>query len=159
MDQATKFEKPRGVSGITVRHGFAQAHVSGWDTDASAKRLAVLRQLAQSGVSIDFLKMTPSGMSFLAPAEKADQVEEVLKGLKSRYSLRKPCSVILAHAVNIRDEEGLVARIMKAAIEGDFRVHHISDMHDRAILVVDSDEAGRLTECLENSVMEVSHAS
>lgn len=158
MDQATKFEKPRGVSGITVRHGFAQAHVSGWEGDAASKRLEVLRNITEAGISIDFLKMTPSGMSFLAPAEKAETVEGVLKRIGAKYSLRKPCSVILAHAVNIRDEEGLVARIMKAAIEGDFRVHHISDMHDRAILVVDSDEAGRLTTCLENSVMEVAHA-
>ena len=158
MDQATKFEKPRGVSGITVRHGFAQAHVSGWETDIPEKRLDVLRLMADAGISIDFLKMTPSGMSFLAPADRADKVEEVLQSLEAKYSLRKPCSVILAHAVNIRDEEGLVARIMKAAIEGDFRVHHISDMHDRAILVVDSDEAGRLTHTLESSVMEVAHA-
>lgn len=158
MDQATKFEKPRGVSGITVRHGFAQAHVSGWETNIAEQRLDVLRLLADAAISIDFLKMTPSGMSFLAPAEKADTVESVLQSVGARYSLRKPCSVILAHAVNIRDEEGLVARIMKAAIEADFRIHHISDMHDRAILVVDSDEAGRLTQTLENSVMEVAHA-
>lgn len=42
----------------------------------------------------------------------------------------------MVHAVNIRDEEGLIAKIIKAAISTSAHVDHIGDMHDRLLMVV-----------------------
>jgi aspartokinase len=159
MEQHTKFEKARGLSSVTIRDGFVQVHISGWESNRAEQRLEVLRACRVAAVSIDFLKLTRSGMSFLTKDENAEAIQKVLEASGHKFSLRKPCSVVLAHAVNIRDEEGLVANIMKTAIEGGFHVHHISDMHDRAIMVVDTDQAQALAKELASEGGRVAHAS
>jgi aspartokinase len=157
MDQHTKFEKPRGVSKISIRHGYAQVHLSGWGKERASQRLEAVRSLTKAGISVDFVKLTPSGMSFLVRDDLSDALRRVLNQMDVHHSIRRPCSMVTAHAVNIRDEEGLVARIMKAAIDGGFQVHHISDMHDRALLVVDTGEAEQLAAHLESELQAVTH--
>ncbi len=159
MTPQTEFEKRRGVSRVEVRSGFAQAHLSNLGVPLAGKRLEVLEQVAKGGISIDFLKMTPMGLSFLIKAAEVDALHAVLKALNLEYSLRDGRSVVLVHAVNIRDEEGLIAGILKAAISGGTTVHHISDMHDRVLMVVESSEAEKLADTVKAAFMEAVRAN
>lgn len=157
--QDTVFEKGRGVSKVEVRSGFAQAHLSNLGSPLAAKRLEVLKSVADSGISIDFLKMTPMGLSFLIPEDQVGRLNDALTPLNLEFSLRDGRSVVLVHAVNIRDEEGLIARILKTAISGGTTVHHISDMHDRVLMVVESLEAETLADNIRATFMEAIHAN
>jgi aspartokinase len=140
----TEFEKRRGVSRVEVRHGFAQVHVSRLATDVMRERLKVLSAVAAGGISIDFLKLTPSGMSFLVPEQDADVVEEALRPLGHHFSVRHDRSIVLVYAVSIRDEEGLIAGIVHTAITNGVRIDHVGDMHDRMLMVVMKEDAERL---------------
>jgi len=159
MTPQTEFEKRRGVSRVEVRSGFAQAHLSNLGDPLSSRRLTVLEAVADAGISIDFLKMTPMGLSFLIKATEVEALHKVLKSLDLEYSLRDGRSVVLVHAVNIRDEEGLIAGILKAAISGGTTVHHISDMHDRVLMVVESSEADKLADTVKGAFMEAIRAN
>ena len=146
--QETVFEKLRGVSRVEVRSGFAQVHVTNLDGDLTPARLRVLTQVADAGISIDFLKLTPSGLSFLVRQERAEVVETILSALQLDFSLRTDRDIVLVHAVNIRDEEGMIASIMQRAIESGATVDHVGDMHDRLLLVVPHLDAERLEQHL-----------
>jgi len=158
MSQHTEFEKRRGVSRVEVRSGFAQAHLANLGGQIAEKRLRVLGAVADAGISLDFLKMTPMGLSFLIREDSVKELGKVLEGLSLEYSLREGRSVVLVHAVNIRDEEGLIARILQAAVGGGTTVHHISDMHDRVLMVVDSADAEKLAQTISASFLEAVHA-
>ena len=153
MSEATSFEKPRGVSRVEVRHGFAQAHISRITGDLMAERLSVLQVVADAGISLDFLKLTQSGLQFLVPAETSSDVESALKPLELHFTVRSDRSIVLVHGVNLRDEEGLIASIVRDTIGSGARVDHIGDMHDRVLMVVDSSEADRVAAFFENSLM------
>jgi aspartokinase len=153
MNQGTEFEKPRGVSHVEVRHGFAQVHVSQITGALMAERLNVLRAVADAGVSIDFLKMTQSGLSFLVPEDRSGEVETALKPLELHFKVLPSRSIVLVYAVNMRDEEGLIAAIIRDTISSGARVNHVGDMHDRMLLVVDAEEADRLASQFESSLM------
>ena len=56
---------------------------------------------------------------------------------------------IMIHAVNIRDEEGLIAMVMREAISEGTAIDHVGDMHDRLLLVVSEADAARLNRRLE----------
>ena len=105
----TDFEKPRGVSRVEVRDGFAQAIVDSVVGDS--RRIEILKAIASAGVSLDFLKLAPDGLSFLVPTEKAQIVDGALKNLGASYAIKSPRSIVMVHAVNMRDEEGLIAQI------------------------------------------------
>ena len=153
MEQETSFEKPRGVSRVEVRHGFAQVHVSGIAGDLTSERLSVLQAVADQNVSIDFLKMTQSGLSFLIAEDECDEIDAALKPLELHFSVRPGRSIVLVHAVNMRDEEGLIASIVRDTILSGVKVSHIGDMHDRMLMVVDAEEAGRIAEQFETSLL------
>lgn len=140
----TEFEKRRGVSRVEVRHGFAQVHVSRIAGNVMAERLKVLSAVASVGISIDFLKLTPSGMSFLVPEGDAEVIDQALEPLGIHFTVRHDRSIVLVHAVSIRDEEGMIAGIVHTAIANGIRIDHVGDMHDRMLMVVQKSDAERL---------------
>lgn len=150
----TDFEKPRGVSRVEVRDGFAQVFVESVASDT--RRIATLKAIAGAGVSLDFLKLAPDGISFLVPSEKAAAVDEALKGIGTAYAVNAPRSIVMVHAVNMRDEEGLIARIVSAAIGTGLTLEHLGDMHDRMLIVLESGDAQKLAKHLERELSGVS---
>lgn len=145
VEPQTDFEKPRGVSAVEVRDGFAQVIVEDLEGNVGNRRLEVLATVAGAGVSLDFLKLAPRGLSFLVPSEKADQVRGALEALGVEFALRVPRSIVMVHAVNMRDEEGLIARIVSSAIGTGMAIEHLGDMHDRMLIVLESDDARKLS--------------
>lgn len=145
----TEFEKRRGVRRIEIRRGFAQLHVSDLGGDVASERLRVLRTVADAGMSIDFLKLTPTGLSFLVPNPTAGSLDHVLTSAPGKVSITKDRAIILVHAVNIRDEEGLIAMIIQEVIAFGAVVDHVGDMHDRLLIVVGEDHASGLAKHLE----------
>jgi aspartokinase len=156
MMRETGFEKPRGVNRIEVRKGFAQVHVSRLAEPIVAERLRVLRAVADVDVSIDFLKLTPSGLSFIIAEDRSDAAESALAKTGTKFSLRKQRTIVLVHAVNIRDEEGLIAEIIRGAIASGAHVDHIGDMHDRVLMVVKDEDVERVSETFRRTLMEES---
>jgi len=150
----TEFEKRRGVSQVEVRHGFAQVHVSRIQGDVMAERLNILDRVSKAGISIDFLKLTPSGMSFLVPETQGEIMDKVLEPCGDHFTVRQERSIVLVYAVNIRDEEGLIAGIVHTAITNGIRVDHIGDMHDRMLMVVKRHEADSLAKLVRETLME-----
>lgn len=158
MTQETAFERPRGVNRIESRHGYAQVHVSELANPVQ-DRLKVLATVANADVSIDFVKLTPSGLSFIVPQSKSGAVSESLGKILGtehgpHFRIRDGRSIVLVHAVNIRDEEGLIAKIVKSAIATGDEVDHIGDMHDRLLIVLPSEAAANLCESIEKAQKE-----
>ena len=154
MTQETGFEKARGVSRVEVRLGSAQVQVTGLKEPVMAQRIEVLKAISEAGVSIDFLKLTPDGLSFLIAERMSTTVENALKGAKVCFEVGTGRSVVMIHAVNMRDEEGLIAQVIQRAISLGTRIEHISDMHDRMLLVVLSEDSESLKLGLENALVD-----
>lgn len=153
-DRETEFEKRRGVSRIEVRHGYAQVHVSQIDGDVMQGRLYVLQAVADAEISLDFLKLSPSGMSFLVPVEQADAVQAAIAACNVHFSIRQPRSILLVHAVNIRDEEGMIANIVQTLIATGASVDHLGDMHDRMLMVLKTEDVERVAERFRTALMD-----
>lgn len=152
----TEFEKPRGINRVEVRRGYAMVHVGGLGGDVAAGRLQVLRAVAEADVSIDFVKLTHGGVSFLVSEDRAAQVEEALSLIGARYTIGADRAIVTVHAVNMRDEEGLIAGIVRKVIASGVGVDHLGDMHDRVLLVMGSDDASRTVESFRDGKIEVS---
>ena len=77
----TAFEKRRGINSVESRPGFAQVHISKLGQPLMERRLQVLGAVADGGISIDFLKLTQTGLSFVVPEESAGSVSGALSAL------------------------------------------------------------------------------
>jgi len=118
-------------------------------------RLRVLKAVADANISIDFLKLTENGLSFIMSDADKDAVNDTLKAAGVQFSILESVSVVLVHAVNMRDEEGLIAGIVQQAISSGAKVSHIGDMHDRLLLVVESKDADKLAAQFRRTFLEV----
>lgn len=150
----TEFEKRRGVSRLEVRHGFAQVHVSQMVGDVMQGRIFVLQAVADAQISLDFLKLSPSGMSFLIPETSAEAVRQAIEPCNIHFSIRMPRSILLVHAVNIRDEEGMIANMVQTLIATGASVDHLGDMHDRILMVLKTEDVERVADKFRTSLME-----
>ena len=148
----TDFEKRRGISRIEVRDGFTQVHVTGLSEPIAQTRLAVLTQVAKSGISIDFLKLTPTGLSFVVPSATTDSIEKALTEASFQHQMATGRSIVLVHAVNMRDEEGMVAGIVRRTISAGIAIDHVTDMHDRMLIVLSKENAAKLKQIIEKEV-------
>jgi aspartokinase len=149
----TEFEKRRGVSHIEVRRGFAQVHVSKIPEPLMAGRLRALRAVADEQISIDFLKLTPTGLSFLVSHDRASAVQKALDSCGLHFTVRDGRSIVLVYAVNMRDEEGLISKIIQTVIGTGVTVDHVGDMHDRLLLVVEDAQAQKVADTFSETLM------
>lgn len=154
----TEFEKPRGINKVEIRRGYMAVHVSGLFQDGPTQvahaRLKVLRCMAEAKVSIDFLKLTQGGLSFVVPESVEGAVVRALDVERIEYSTRSGRCIVLAHAANMRDEEGLIARVVSEVIGTGVEIDHLGDMHDRVLLVMDSEDGERVAKRIEDRLVE-----
>ena len=150
-----EIENKPGVNRVEVRHGLAQANIYDLEPPVMDERLRVLQAVADAKISIDFLKLTENGLAFIVPDATASAVEQVLNSAGVKHRVWSGLSTVLVHAVNMRDEEGLIAGIVQQAVSGGGRLSHIGDMHDRLLLVVETEGADRIAEQFRTTLMEV----
>ena len=134
----TEFEKPRGIHRVEVRPGLVRVHISQLTGGLAESRRRVLAYIADAGVSIDFLKLTPTGLSFVVSESRAVGVDKCLTSFHAERSL------LIIHAVNMRDEEGLISRVLAEVIRSGVELEHLGDSHDRLLIVVPDSEAEAL---------------
>lgn len=144
----TEFEKARGVSKLEIRSGFCSVHLHCLQAVTMAARLEALKCVFESGVSIDFLKLTPDGLSFVIPDGSHQMVEDSLKDKGFRYEFRSGMAVLMAFAVSMRDEAGMVASLVSQVIASGANVVHMGDMHDRLLLLMSQSDASTALEKL-----------
>ncbi len=140
----TEFEKPRGIHRVEVRPGLVRVHISQLTGGLAESRRRVLAYIADAGVSIDFLKLTPTGLSFVVSESRAVAVEQCLTPHGYHTSFHAERSLLIIHAVNMRDEEGLISRVLAEVIRSGVELEHLGDSHDRLLIVVPDSEAEAL---------------
>jgi aspartokinase len=150
----TEFEKKRGISGVDIRPGLTRAMLTDLPEPLLESRLRVLAAIRQAGVSIDFLKFAQGAISFVANDSDYAALKKALEGVDGKAELEQDCCIVIVNAVNMQDEEGLVARIVSEVIASGEAVDHIGDMHDRLLLVTDSKTGERLAKKLRDRIKE-----
>lgn len=135
----TEFEKARGVNLLKVRNGYTWFVVR--LAGDAGNRLDVLRHVAEAGVNVDFLKLQHEGVSFVVPRESEADCEAALQSAGYEHESAGNMAVLTVHAVNVQDEEGMVARIVSQTIRSGAEILHMSDMHDRVLLLLSESDA------------------
>lgn len=145
----TAFEKKRGVSKVELGVGFAQVHVADLPEPIHTGRLVALQCVKECEIGIFFLKMTSTGLSFLVKEEVVERLSERFAKEFTNFTVDKGRSVVFVHAVNLRDEEGLLANILSEAISTGARLEHIGDLHDSVCISASHEDAQKIAKAIE----------
>ena len=140
----TQFERLRGISSVDVREGYVQVSVTDLEPPIGQSRLNVLKAIAERNISIDFLKLTTSGLAFLVKDDDQGLISGILDALPGAATAIEGRAVLMIYAVNIREEEGLIGQILADAIQQGAQIDHVGDMHDRLLIVTSAETAHSL---------------
>lgn len=149
-----EFERPRDVYEFETRAGYAHIHIHGMEAPLQEARIRALEGVARAGVSIDFLKLTQSGMAFLVAEEQAQKTQDALTALGMSFRAGQDYAILIVRSVNMRDENGRIAKIVSIAIGTGSRIDHLSDMHDRVLIVTPREHASELADALRAALSE-----
>lgn len=137
----TAFETARGVSQVEVKTGLTEVQILDLAEPMAESRLTTLAAIRDAGVSVSFLKYTPDGFNFSAKSEDSDRLAEALERLQLRHKLHRDYAVMTVHAVNMRDEAGLVARIVSLVLASGATIISLGELHDRLMIVMSASDA------------------
>ncbi len=149
------FERRRGIGQVVLKDGYAQVHISDFAVPVHPMRLKVLEMVKNAEINIQLLKLTPSGLTYLVSEANAQKLNDILAVTAFHFTIKKGRSIVEIHAVNMRDEEGLIAKVVASAIASGAKMEHIGDMHDRLIITASNDDAQRIAGFIESENLEV----
>lgn len=145
----TSFEPLRGVTDVRVRTGLCHLRLEGLGReDLMTRRLHALQCLRDAGVKIDFLKLTADGFACVVVEEDAAKAIEALAQGGGRVAESHGRALLSVHCVNIRDQVGIVAKIVEAATAAGARIEQVGDSHDRILLVVEQEAGNKAADAL-----------
>ncbi len=143
------FEKPRGVTSVTIKGTYAFLMVSlRADQDRGPQEMAVYRALVQHGISINLVKLHRGGLSFVVDADAAAKTVEALRGGGFTAEVTPHVSMVSVHAGNMRGLNGVMARISGALLRADIPLLQSGDAPDRVFCLVPAAEGRRAVQAL-----------
>lgn len=142
----------RNIAGVEIRSDRVVtgiAHVSGVslvrivsqeDVNRSGLALSVFQHLAEAGISVDLIHVSPDQISFIIRSELHDRAMAVLRGLSGGVTAERGYAKVSAVGAGMRGVPGVMARVMHGLSAADVPIFQTTDSHTNiSCLVRDSD--------------------
>ncbi|GAB3066999.1 aspartate kinase [Virgibacillus ainsalahensis] len=127
------------VTGIAHMTEITQLKVS---TKEEAYHLqpTVFKAMAEAGISVDFINISPSGITFTVPDSVTEKAEHILKKLGLYSEITRRCAKISAVGAGMAGLPGVVSKIAEALTNKGVQILQSADSHTTIwILVHDKD--------------------
>ena len=116
------------ITGVTHMPGVAQIRV---DTPSGdyAEELRIFTALADAGVSVDLINVSPERKSFIVKEDSADRARAVLADLGFQVVLKRGCAKVSVVGAGMRGVPGVMANVVKGLVKAGVRILQTSDSH------------------------------
>jgi aspartate kinase len=115
----------RFVTGVAQATDFTQIKLSGKEVEART----VFTALAEHGISLDFISVTPDRIAFTVNGRDAKRAEDLLKRLGLDPELVPNCARVAAVGAGMAGVPGVMARIVDALTREGIEILQSADSH------------------------------
>lgn len=143
------YEQKRGKYVTAVAHitRVAQVVIDTPGDDGSIE-YDVFHRLADAGVSVDLINVSPDEKKFIITEDAAETVAETLNNLGVSVSIRSGCAKISVIGAGMRGMPGVMAKVVAALREAKVRILQTSDSHLTISVLTDEQDLERATKAL-----------
>lgn len=127
------------ITGIAHMSSITQIRVQ---TKEEAYRLQseVFKSMAEAGISVDFINISPSGVIYTVPETFTEKAVRILETLGFHPEITKHCAKVSAVGAGMTGIPGVASRIVKALTDADVQILQSADSHTTIwVLVHDKD--------------------
>jgi len=110
------------------------------DVNSSGLALKVFQILAQAGVSVDLIHVSPDQISFIINSSDYDRALELLRKIVPEVTASKGYAKVSAVGAGMRGVPGVMARVVQALSLADIPIYQTTDSHTNiSCLVAEQD--------------------
>jgi len=118
--------KDRLITGIAHSTNVSQIQVFA-EEGRYDLQLRVFKTMADHGISVDLINVTPSGVAYTVNAAEADRAVELLEGLGLAPKVVKDCTKVSVIGGGMNGVPGVMAKIVEALTEQDVGILQSAD--------------------------------
>ncbi len=107
----------------------AQIRVDAGEAGAGEPDLALFSALAEAGVSVDLINVSPEQKSFIVGEDLAEPARALLAKMGFRVTLRRGCAKVSVIGAAMRGVPGVMANVVKALTTAGVQILQTSDSH------------------------------
>ncbi len=111
----------------------------------------IFTQLAEAGISLDFINLRQEGISFLIDRDKLEQAERVLREQEYSYQIDSSLVKVSIIGGGMTGLPGVMARIVNALSDEGIEIYQITDSHTTISCLVHKEEEHRALNVLHNA--------
>ncbi|MFC7320498.1 aspartate kinase [Halobacillus campisalis] len=129
----------RLVTGIAHMAGISQIKVQSKE-DSSKLQSEVFKSMAEANISVDFINISPSGVSYTIDSIYTHQALQILTDLGYEPEIREGCAKVSTVGAGITGVPGVTAKIVQTLIERGVQILQSADSHTTIwVLIKDED--------------------
>lgn len=136
------------VTGVTHVSGMAQVTVP---TPAGVSATAIFRSLADAGISVDLINLSPDVKAFCIEERKADRAEAVLREQGLSPTVRKGCAKVSVVGSAMRGRPGVMATVVEGLVGADVEILQTADSHVTISCLVETAQLRRAVQALHDA--------
>lgn len=137
----------RMITGITHVPDVTQIDVRAKEGEYDLQ-LPVFKAMAENGISVDFISVTPSGIVYTVANEVADRAEAILRSRGLEPKLRRNCAKVSTVGAGIAGVPGVMAKIVEALTKEDIQILQSADSHTTIWVLVRGEDMVRAVRAL-----------
>jgi len=139
------------ITGVTYILGVAQVKVYTPDSERQAElELAVFDALADAGVSVDLINVSPDRKMFIIKEEQIPPAEARLKALGVEYEIVPRRAKVSIVGAGMRGVPGVMARVVRALSAAGVRILQTADSHLTISCLVAEEDVNKAVRALHD---------
>lgn len=139
------------ITGVTYILGVAQVKVHTPDSERQAElELAVFDALADAGVSVDLINVSPELKMFIIKGEQIPTAEARLKALGVEYEIVPRRAKVSIVGAGMRGVPGVMARVVRALSAAGVRILQTADSHLTISCLVAEEDVNKAVRALHD---------
>lgn len=143
------YEQKRGKPVTAVAHitQVAQVVIHTPEDDGTLE-YEIFQRLADAGVSVDLINVSPNEKKFIVSEEAATNAKQALTDLNVEVVVRPGCAKISVIGAGMRGIPGVMAKVVAALREAQVRILQTSDSHLTISVLTDEKDLEQATQAL-----------
>ena len=151
---AIDITRDRTITGITQKTGITQLKIAVPQNDVSVWQVRIFKGLALSGISVDFINVSPEAVVFTVKDEIAQKAVEILENLGLQPVKCPGCVKVAAVGAGMTGVPGVMAGIVDALTRENVAVLQSADSYTTIWVLVQQEDMEKAIRALHQQFLD-----
>lgn len=138
------------VTGITSKRELIFVKIIPPKNNLAKTDLNIFQTLALENISVDFIDITPIGISFIIDADREEKLLGILKGNNYKYSIEDNFAKISVVGSGMTGMPGVMAKIVNALTSNNIMIYECTDSYTTISCLVKGQDENKAITALHN---------